>query len=383
MKNSLPDAAVIVPNWNGRAHLDACFRSLDQLAYAGRVEFVLVDNGSKDDSVAWIERQHPRVRVLRNRFNEGFAKACNDGVRAVDADVVAFVNNDMRVDPSWLSGLVEGMNDEYRCTGSLILSFDGREVNYGGGGMNFHGLGIQLGLGSTDVDRYREPGDTLFACGGGMAIDRRLFLDAGGFDERYFAYYEDVDLGWRLWVLGQKVRYCPASVAYHHHSATSSRVDVHRIRRLQVRNPLFTIFKNYDDDNLKRALPAALLISLRRTKYMLAANESGYSLEWGRGMRGGPFASLRSRILSKRFKARVARAGVADVLAYNDLLDGFATLVEERRSIQSRRARPDVEIVGLFRDPFWTAEKPAAYAELQDDLCRFFGLDEVLGRSSR
>ncbi|MFG0315685.1 MAG: glycosyltransferase family 2 protein, partial [Planctomycetota bacterium JB042] len=355
----LQDVAVVVPNWNGRHHLERCFTSLAALDYPGRVEAILVDNGSEDGSCALMRRRFPEVRTIENARNEGFARACNAGARAASAPVVVFLNNDMRVDGAWLRELVGALDGDVRCAASKILSWDGKRVNYAGGGMNFHGIGIQLGLDDPDLAAWDEPADTLFACGGAMAIDRELFLEAGGFDEGFFAYYEDVDLGWRLWVRGETVRYVPSSIAYHHHSATSRRVDVHRLRRLQVRNPLLTLFKNYDDENLRRALPAALLLMLRRTKYMFAVNERGWSLGDGAGLRSGPLAALRTRYGAKLGRARVSRAGIADVLAINDLLDEFPAWVEKRREVQAARRRPDREIVPLFREPRWPAEKPA------------------------
>ncbi len=299
MPENLPDVSVVVPNWNGKHHLERCFASLEALSYGGRVELILVDNGSRDGSIALMRRRHPRVRLIQNRVNEGFAAACNRGARAAEGAVVAFLNNDMRVEPGWLEGLIAALRDGARCAASLIMSWDGSRVNYAGGGMNFHGIGIQLGLGDADAARHQRPGDTLFACGGAMAVERRLFLEAGGFDEDFFAYYEDVDFGWRLWVLGEKVAYAPASVAYHHHSATSARVDVHRIRLLQIRNPLCAIFKNYAAENLARALPAALLLTLRRTRYLLALDPAEFSLGENRGLERGLLAALRVRARAK------------------------------------------------------------------------------------
>jgi len=373
------DVTIVVPNWNGRRHLERCFTSIAELEHSARVDAILVDNGSEDGSLEFMRRRFPSVQLISNPDNQGFARACNAGAEAASTPIVAFLNNDMRVEPDWLRELVNGMEGDVRCVASKILSWDGKEVNFAGGAMNFHGIGIQLGLGDSDIERWNEPSDTLFACGGGMAIDRALFLGVGGFDEGFFAFYEDVDLGWRLWVRGERVRFQPTSVAYHHHSATANRVDVHRIRRLQVRNPLLTIFKNYDDENLRRALPAALLIMLRRTKYLLALNESGWSLEGDARPRSGPLAELRTRVDARLNRARVPRAGISDILAINDLLDDLPAWIGERKAVQEARKRPDSEIIPLFVNPRWPAEEPDEYVEIQHELLRFFGLDEALG----
>lgn len=381
--NQQPDVTIVIPNWNGKHHLEPCFATLEKLAYAGHVEMILVDNGSADGSADFMARRYPRVRVIRNATNEGFAAACNRGADAARSPVVAFLNNDMHVDPSWLTELVLPLGeDQIRCTASLILSWDGTRVNYAGGGMNFHGIGIQVGIDDPNIDLYRKPADTLFACGGAMAVDRAYFLEIGGFDEDFFAYYEDVDLGWRMNVLGSRVRYVPSSIVYHHHSATSRRVDVHRIRLLQIRNPLFTIFKNYDEDNLRRALPAAILLTLRRTKYLLALDETEFTLAGNRGMARGPFSSLRVRSRARLKGATVPMAGLADVLALNDFSSRLPAMAKKRRLIQGRRQRPDAEIVRMFKDPFWPAEQAEEYGALQRDLAAFFGLDDVMRAAS-
>ena len=378
MDGKPPDVTVIVPNWNGRQHLERCFSSLSALLYEGDVRLLVVDNGSRDGSVPFMRGRFPRLEILENRVNEGFAAACNRGVRATDTPLVAFLNNDMRVEPDWLSALFQGMAQEQaRCAGSLILSWDGQRVNFAGGGMNFHGMGIQLGLDDPDLAAHQQPADSLFACGGAMLMERELFLSAGGFDEDFFAYYEDVDLGWRLWVLGERIRFVPGSVAYHHHSATSGRMDLHKLRLLQIRNPLRMIFKNYDDENLRKVLPAALLLTLRRTKYQLALNEALYSLKSGGGQKRGPLAALRVRLAARFSKARVSRAGLADLLAINELLDDLPALIERRRAVQERRRRTDAEIIPLFRNPRWPAEAAQEYAGIQRDLLGFLDLEGV------
>lgn len=379
MSERLPAVSVVVPNWNGRHHLERCFQSLHGLDYPGEVELILVDNGSRDGSIARMREKFPDVVLLENRSNEGFAAACNRGVREAAGEVVAFLNNDMRVDPGWLRELVRPLAaGQAGCTGSLILSWDGKRINYAGGGMNFHGMGIQLGH-DRPVEEYEaQAGDTLFACGGAMAIGRKLFLDAGGFDERFFAYYEDVDLGWRLWVLGETVRLVPTSLSYHHHSATSNRMEAHRVRLLQIRNPLLTLFKNYDDENVRRALPAAVLLTLMRTRYQLRLAEEDFDVGQGSGLTSGPLAELRAKTRAKLSRTLVSRAGLADIMAVTGFLQDFPEIEEDRASIQGRRRRGDEEILHLFRDPRWAVEPTEEYGRIQADLIRFFGLDEVL-----
>src|SRR4030043_754931 len=91
-----------------------------------------------------------------------------------------------------------------------------------------------------------------------MMIAKRVFIEADGFDEDFFAYYEDVDLGWRLWVLGYKVVFSPKSIVYHHHHGTSKAISEDKLRFLKERNSIYSVFKNYDDENLPKVLSASL-----------------------------------------------------------------------------------------------------------------------------
>ncbi len=211
---SLPKVLVVVLNYNGRHHLQRCFESLRALDYPSeRLEVLLVDNGSEDGSVEEMRTRFPWVRLIQNPRNYGFAPACNQGAaNRRDAQVVTFLNNDMRVDPQWLRELVAPIvRGECSATTSKMLSWDGSRIDSAGGGMNFHGHGLQYGYGDVPAAEHERSRRTLFACGGAMAIDAGVFESLGGFDREYFAYYEDVDLGWRTWLAGHEVHYVPTS----------------------------------------------------------------------------------------------------------------------------------------------------------------------------
>ena len=265
----LPRAAVVVLNLNGRHHLDLCFQSLAAIDYPkDRVELILVDNGSGDGSADEMRAKHPSVRLVENDRNVGFSAGSNQGAHAAkDAEVLVFLNNDMRVEKGWLRELVAPVaRRECQATTSKILSWDGKKLNSAGGGMNFAGIGIQYGYLEEPGPAFDFPRKTLFACGGSMAIDAGVFEAIGGFDEEFFAYYEDVDLGWRMWVQGHTCQYVPTSVCFHHHSSTSKNLPREMIRLLQVRNPLLACVKNYDEKNLALVLAPALALALRRIR---------------------------------------------------------------------------------------------------------------------
>ncbi|MBN2490025.1 MAG: glycosyltransferase family 2 protein [Planctomycetes bacterium] len=373
----LPPVTVVVLNFDGREHLGPCLDSLRRLEYpAGAVTIHLVDNGSRDGSVAMVARCYPEVRITAFPENRGFSAAVNHAVQAATTPLVALLNNDTRVDPRWLAELVGPVvRGEAAAAGARIVDWQGRRDLFQAGGCNFHGIGFQAGLhGMTRDGAPAGPAEVLFACGAAMAIRRDLFLEVGGFDEDFFAFYEDVDLGWRLWVLGHRVVVVPAAVVYHRHSATASRVPLHQLRVLHVRNPLLTILKNYEQDHLARIFPAALLLSIRRMSFLANLDPEPYRIErpaarrprgrwrwWGRRAAGDERVAL-------------SRVALSDLIALEDVNRQFARFLEKRAVIQAARRRRDREIFPLFRAPFWAVEQAEDYLGLQNCLLDHFGI---------
>lgn len=379
----LPRCAIVILNLNGRHHLRPCFETLAALDYPrDKVEVILVDNASTDGSVDEMRRDHSWVKLHVNERNVGFAPGCNQGVElADDPDVVVFLNNDMRVEPEWLRTLVEPVaRGEHIATTSKMLSWDGKLMNSAGGGMNFHGIGIQRGYLEPITEEFAWPRLTLFACGGAMAMDANAYREVGGLDDEFFAYYEDVDLGWRTWVAGHTIAYVPTSIAYHHHSSTSRRLPLEMIRLLQVRNPLYACVKNYDDDNLKRMLPAILGLATRRMLMVSGLeDDTPFRIE-----RANPDAMGTVRRFLEKARAGkgsdtipIKRVAAADLIGINDLLGRWTHWMAKRDAVQSMRRTKDSEILRLFLKPHWCIEGEAGYADLHEGMTSFFGLDQL------
>jgi len=377
----LPRVSVVILNLNGKHHLGPCFESLAAIEYPkDRLEVILVDNGSGDGSVAEMRAKHGWVRLIENERNVGFATGSNQGARAArDPGVFAFLNNDMRVEKAWLKELVAPIvRRECQATTSKILSWDGKKVNSAGGGMNFVGIGIQYGYLEDPAPAYDVPRKTLFACGGSMAIDAKVFEDVGGFDDEYFAYYEDVDLGWRMWVQGHECHYVPASVSYHHHSSTSSRLPREMLRLLQVRNPLLSCVKNYDETNLGLVLGPAFGLALRRMWRAsgLKDEDESFRIESADAADlAGPPGILERARRKLDDLVPVKKAAAADLIGLNDLLGNWSHWMVRRGEVQGKRRRPDAEIFELFLKPRWGVDTDPTYLELQSGLMAFLGLD--------
>ncbi len=377
----VPRVSIVVLNWNGLRHLEGFVTSMEALDWpADRLEIIAVDNGSDDGSQAFLRKRAPSIRLIEHSKNLGFSAGCNDGAgNAAEPGVLVFLNNDLRVEPGFLRALVAPLvAGTCVATAGRMYAWDGKSLDSAGGGMNFHGIGIQRGYGLADGVSYDEPRKTLFACGGAMAMDAGVFAELGGFDGDFFAYYEDVDLGWRTWLAGHEVHYVPGAVCYHHHSSTSRRVPPERLRRLQVRNPLLACFKNYDDENLRKMLPAMLGLATRRA--LLGAgpiDDNAYRIEAMTSLpKDGPWQRLVTR-LRKRRPQPMARTGVADLLAINDLLGRWDHWRARRAEVQALRRRPDSAILPLFLRPMWCVEGDPGYAQLQAGMTDFLGIDEL------
>jgi len=378
----LPRISIVVLSLDGKHLLEGFLESIRAQDYpADHVEVILIDNGSRDGTAALAESRWPWVKLIVNAENRGFSAGCNQGARVADRPgVLVFLNNDMRLDARFLRELVGPIvRGECQAATGKMLSWDGKLLNSAGGGMNLHGIGFQRGYMRQPHPRYDVPRKTLFACGGAMAIAAAVFHESGGFDEEFFAYYEDVDLGWRLWVLGHEVHYVPSAVCYHHHSSTSRRLPYETVRLLQTRNPLLACVKNYERHNFERVLPVALGVFLRRMHLTAGdLDDRPFRIEHARIADTGLATRVWRRLVGVRERGcELPRLVVADLLAANDLLGAWPHWMERRECVQSRRKRPDAHIVDLFLKPHWKVAGDPTYVNLHEGLTELFALDQL------
>lgn len=237
--------SVIIVNWNGVYWLKQCLPALFEQTYRD-FETIIVDNGSTDDSVKWVEEHFPDVTLICNDSNLGFAPANNIGIRASSGEYIVTLNNDTLPASEWLAELVKGISFSVS-VGMVaskiilweqpeILDSTGIEVDWAGIGWNRNwGYPVDTSFISEDV----------FGPSAAAALYRRNMLEQIGlFDEDFFAYYEDVDLAWRGQTAGWACRYISTAQVYHHHSATSGRDSVLKTFLLN-RNKIWAILKNY------------------------------------------------------------------------------------------------------------------------------------------
>jgi len=280
-KRQIRKVSVCLLSWNGRRHLETCLAALRaQRAPGVDWEVLLLDNGSDDGTVDWVRRENSWVRLYGSPVNTGFCAGNNLLVSKAEGDAVAFLNNDTRPAEDWLAALVAALQrapGDVAAVSGRILDWEGRRLDFGRGVMTFDGHAFQLDFGRP-LGRARLPEDEeelLFPCGGNMLVRKDSFLAAGGFDEAYFAYLEDVDLGWRLWSGGERVLYADAAEVRHRSAATSDLLGLFHRGFLFERNAFLTAYKNYEPGLWERVMPAVLLTLTCRTQTLLVQNNPG------------------------------------------------------------------------------------------------------------
>ncbi|HUP28011.1 MAG TPA: glycosyltransferase family 2 protein [Chloroflexia bacterium] len=338
----LPSVSIVIPTVNNLELLIKCLRSVKALTYpSDKLEVLVVDNASTDGTPDSLGRAFPSVTCLSMETNTGFAPACNAGAARASGDYVAFLNDDAIPDTGWIEALLSGLDaggEGAVCAASKILSADGEHTEYSGASSNLFGVGRPRPLWGWPDDE--EPGrgsNVLFASGGAMLVHRRTFLDVGGFDPEYFAYFEDVDLGWRLWLLGHRVVYAPDAVVSHVGGATGRRSGMHKRQTLWECNSLATVLKNYEGGAMERVFSAGLMLLYKRALLAggHAINRRDYSLT-------GPKDTNNANV---EVLPRQSVAHLAAIDRFNTLLPHF---MEMRRKVQARRTRSDAEILGLL-----------------------------------
>lgn len=257
--------SVVIVNYRGAEDTIECLASLRTLDWpSDRLQIVVIDNASGDDSVERIRAAAPGVTLVASGENTGFAGGCNLGVAYSTGEYVAFINSDARPHPAWLTEAVNTLQTQPNvgCVASKVLDWDGQRIDYVGGNINFVGQGYKLEAGDTDDGRYDVPRRVLFPTGSAMVVRTQLYRRLGGFDEQYFMFFEDVDFGWRMNLHGYDVRFVPTSLVFHHHHAAIKKFGSYREHYLLARNALLTIYKNFSDETLAKVLAPALLLAV-------------------------------------------------------------------------------------------------------------------------
>lgn len=324
------------------------------------LEIVVVENGSGDDSADRIRMAAPHVKLVVSKTNDGFAGGCNRGVAASSGEYIALLNNDARPDERWIRAAVERFeqSDHIGAVASRVLDWQGEKVDFIGAAMTWYGMAYKPFTGEAIPRTPDIPQDVLFGTGSAMFVRRSVYDELGGFDERYFMFFEDVDLGWRLNLRGWRFAYEPGSLAYHKHHASMGSFGSHKETYLLERNALFTLFKNLERDALLEALPAAALLAIRRGVAKGELDSMSYDLR----RPGGDSESEQD----------VSKQTVATLFALDQFVANLPPLQVSRDEIQASRTVSDQMLWRLFGEVDAPVLQMESYVDGYTDIVNAF-----------
>lgn len=250
--NQLPQVAVVILNWNGRKFLEQFMPSVLATTYEN-TRIIVADNYSTDDSVSFLQSAYPAVEIIRNESNQGFAQGYNAALTRVNSDYYVLLNSDIEVTPGWIEPVISLMESDPKiaaCQPKILSWHNKKMFEYAGaGGGWIDSLGYPFARGRVfdvcepDKGQYNDAAPCFWATGASLFIRADVFHKAGGFDPTFFAHQEEIDLCWRIQLMGYKVYAQPASVVYHVGGGTLPKGNS-RKTFLNFRNNLLMMHRN-------------------------------------------------------------------------------------------------------------------------------------------
>ncbi|SHK24203.1 glycosyltransferase family 2 protein [Tepidibacter formicigenes] len=237
--------SVIIPNYNGRKLLKDCLESLAKQSFKD-FEIIIIDNGSSDHSKEFVNKNYPKITFIEMGKNCGFSMAVNHGIKLSKGKYVVLLNNDTIAEENWLKCLLNTIESDEKIfsVSSKMIQFNNRDlIDDSGDSLNILGLAWQLGHGfkKEKCNSYKK---VFSSCAGAAIYRKDLFEKIGYFDKKFFAYLEDVDIGYRANIYGYINIYCPYAKIYHIGSATSGTGYSDFKVFLTSRNNTYLIYKN-------------------------------------------------------------------------------------------------------------------------------------------
>lgn len=243
--------AVVILNWNGKSWLEQFLPTV--ILHSKQAEIYVVDNASTDDSVSYLQKEFPNVHIVLNDGNYGFAKGYNRGLKHIDAELYCLLNSDVEVTENWLEPILQLYynNPEIAAIQPKILSYANKDkFEFAGAAGGFiDNLGYPYCRGrifdETEIDhgQYDDECEIFWASGCAFFIRSQNFWEQNGFDERFFAHQEEIDLCWRLNNSGRKIYYTSKSKVYHVGGGTLNKQSPQKTY-LNFRNNLTMLAKN-------------------------------------------------------------------------------------------------------------------------------------------
>lgn len=257
-----PLVSIIIVNWNGLKYLKNCFESVINSNYKN-YEIVFVDNGSTDGSIEFVMNNYPQTIIIENKENLGFAEANNQGINASSGDYILFLNNDTIVTETFLIELVNILKDNINigaCQSKMLLMGQPNILDATGSFLTPTGFLQHEGIYEVDTGQYNQTREIFSAKGACMIVRRSVLDKVGVFDKDFFAYFEETDLCWRIWLAGYKIIFVPDSLIYHKMGGTSTKMNIPFIEFHSFKNRISSLLKNLSAVNLIKIMPIHIFL---------------------------------------------------------------------------------------------------------------------------
>lgn len=270
MNSNLPKVAVVILCWNGKRFLEEFIPPLLKTTYPN-AELYVADNKSTDDSVAYLQANFPRVKIIQIEKNEGFAKGYNIALQQVEADYYVLLNQDVEVTPGWIEPMIEMVERDTNigiAQPKLKAQTEKEYFEYAGAaGGYIDYLGYPFCRGrlfdslEKDEGQYDTEEEIFWASGASLFIRSELYHQAGGLDADFFAHMEEIDLCWRVKNMGYSIRYCPDSLVYHVGGGSLPQGNP-RKTYLNFRNNLSMMMKNLPENRFWHVIIIRFLLDI-------------------------------------------------------------------------------------------------------------------------
>lgn len=243
--------AIVILNWNGKSWLEKFLPNV--ISHSADSEIFVIDNDSTDDSVSFLKLNFPTVKIVLNDKNYGFAGGYNEGLKKVDAEIYCLLNSDVEVTENWMEPIIKLFKTDSNIAAIQPKILDYNRRNYfefaGAGGGLIDNLGFPYCRGrifeniEEDLGQYNDETEIFWASGCCLFIRSKDFWEQNGFDARFFAHQEEIDLCWRLKNSGKKIYYTGKSSVFHVGGGTLKKENP-RKTFLNIRNNLSMLLKN-------------------------------------------------------------------------------------------------------------------------------------------
>lgn len=339
------NTAVVIVNWNGKKYLKDCFDSLAEQTFPD-FKIFFVDNGSNDGSVDFLNENFSRVfadrlNITKLKKNTGFAKGYNIGMEKVLEDQkmenIIILNNDTKLHKNCIEELVNCAkeNPDVGSIQSRVLNFfDPGRIDCTGIELSIDGVATNRGYGDKDGEKYNREAE-IFGANGTASLFTRKALESAKqsdgeyFDNSFFAYYEDVDLAWRIRLAGLKSFYCPRAVVNHVHSATASKISGFKAYYLN-RNRFLMLLKNYP---LSRLVFILLILTPFRYIFLF------FRVIMKKGRKGAEFSGQKKSMVAKEI-----------LRAWGSVVANIPSILKKRWIVQRNRKVGRIEMRRWLKD---------------------------------